>query len=364
MPLWLVVPALALGIWLTSWVASTAPDFENLALGEMTMPIYGSYQGDKIFCSSLADVSQCLDPARKRHLAKRVVWFGNSQLHAINQAKLGDKTAPTLLAEQLRPLGVEVQGFSFPSSSLAELLVAWEYFRRDAHVDVLVVPLFFDDMREQGTREMLRAATDQPEIAASLNATQVGREIVKRLPRQEVNENLDRSRASLQIRSEDRLTALLERCCKMQTERAKARGQIEVQAFYFRNWLFGITAQTARPMIPEAYNHNWAAIIEILKQAKAEKTRVILYIPPLRQDFSPPYDLVAYAKYKVDTAKLAKIYGAQWIDVDAIVPGKYWGTKAATRIGGDPELDFMHYQGAGHRLLESHIAPLVERALK
>jgi hypothetical protein len=361
---WMLVISLVIGIWAAYAVAATAPNFETLALGDTTLGVYGSYKGDKIFCASLDEMPQCLDPARKRALAKRVVWLGNSQLHAINQPKPTDKTAPTLLAESLRPRGTEVIGFSFPSASLAEMLVAYDFMQNDRKVDVLVLPAFLDDTREQTTRGMLRPAIENKAIAARLNGSAVGIELSRRLEKSEDKEVLDRSSQSLQTRSENWLTNLLEDCCGLQTARSNARGQIAIQAFLFRNWLFSVTAQTVRPIIPEAYHHNMAALTEILKQAHENGTQVILYIPPLRQDFSPPYDPEQYRAFKVETEVLAKRYGARWINVEALVPGHYWGTKASTRTGGGSELDFMHYQGAGHMLLEKALAPAIESALK
>ena len=54
----------------------------------------------------------------------------------------------------------------------------------------------------------------------------------------------------------------------------------------------------------------------------------------------------------------------RWIDFDRLVPGRYWGTKAATSLGGKAELDFMHYQEPGHAMLARAMAPQVEAALK
>ena len=357
--------ALVLALLVARWVASTAPDFENLALGEQTFSIYGSYQGDKIFCGSVQEAPECLEPAKVRNLPKRVIWLGNSQLHAINQPKTGEKTAPVLLAEQLRPQGVEVQGFSFPSASLTEMALATAYLESAGHIDVLVVPLFLDDTREQGVREMLRPAVERPDLRTALSKTPTGQTAIAMLSK--INAEDDGAESedpSLQQKSETAITNMLEKCCEMQSIRQKARGQIEVQAFFLRNFIFNVTAQSVRPIIPAAYGQNMQALTDLLSSAKANGTRVILYIPPLRQDFKPPYDLAQYQQFKDSTKLMATQNGADWVDLDAIVPGKYWGTKAATRTGGDPELDFMHYQGEGHRLLAERMIGEVRGALK
>lgn len=353
-PIWVLLLSLILALFIVGRIAAAAPDFDKVALGDQTTAVYGSYQGGKIFCGQIDEVPQCLGPARERNLKTRIVWLGNSQLHAINQLKSGDRTAPVLLAEQLRPKGVEVQAFSLPNSSLSEMLMIWSVYSSDHHINTLVVPLFLDDMREQQVRPLLRAALNNPQVAADLNSSATARQIVARLP-DPIEEEQPTSRQSMQEHSEEAITNVLQRCCGFQTMREKARGQIDIMAVLLRNWAFGITAQTVRPVLPEAYQQNRAALEDMLKRAQAVGTRVILYIPPLRQDYAPPYDMAEYRRFKTDTRTLAGRYGAQWIDADNIVPGRYWGTKASTTLGGKPELDFMHFQEPGHVALAKRI---------
>jgi hypothetical protein len=361
---WQMILALFVGVAMAYWVAAQSPNLETLALGETTAAVYGSYQDDKIFCGSLTELPECLRPAAERKLKKRVLWLGNSQLHAINQPKPGDKTSPTLLAGQLRPSGVEVLAFSFPSASLAEMLVAYAHLQAEHPVDVLVIPAFLDDTREQSTRAMLAPAVNSSPVAAMLADTAVGREVKRRLASSEDKETLDRSDQSLQTKSEDAITRALEKCCGVEFARSQARGLIAIEAFLLRNWLFNVTAQTVRPIIPEAYAHNVAALAELLKRARANGTQVIVYVPPLRQDFSPPYDPAQYTAFKTQIAELATRNGARFVNVETIVPPRYWGTKQATRTGGGTELDFMHYQGEGHALLQKSLEPTIKAALK
>lgn len=364
-PLWVLVLSLVLGVALAGRIAGSATNFEDLALGDQTASVFGSVNGDKVFCGSIAEAPECLGPARQRNLAKRVVWLGNSQLHSINQPKPADRTAPVLLAEWRRAEGTEVIGFSMPNASLTELLVVAAYLDSDRPIDVLIVPLFLDDMREQKVREALRPAVEAPELKARLQQFGAGRYAIDLLAKAAVADAPAETHAlSLQQKSENFLTDRLERCCDVQTTRNLARGEIEVQAFMFRNWAFNITAQSVRPIIPTTYAQNMAALEDIFRLARARSTRVIAYIPPLRQDFKPPYDPQQYAQFKAQTRTLAGRYGVRWVDLDRLVPGRYWGTKAATRTGGAPELDFMHYQGPGHLLLAEAMQPLVSEALK
>jgi hypothetical protein len=364
-PFWVMGLALIFAISIAAWIANNASNFQDLALGDQTFSIFGSLNGDKIFCGSIDEAHECLDPARRRNLKRRVVWLGNSQLHAINQPKPGDKTAPVLLAESLRPNGNEVIGFSMANASLTELMVIANYLQSDRHIDVLILPMFLDDTREQHVREELRAAIEQPRLKAELQELASGRYAIATMAKSaNADAPAESTNLSLQQKSENAITGILEKCCSLQTTRDAAHGQIDVQAYLFRNWALNITAQSVRPIIPVVYQQNMTALEDIFRTAQRRSTRVIAYIPRLRQDFKPPYDPQQYREFKAQTLALAKHYGVRWVDLDRLVPGHYWGTKAATRTGGGPELDFMHYQEPGHVLLARTMEPMIEAALK
>lgn len=360
--LWLMFAALIIAIGLGYWVASTAPNFENLALGDATKSVYGSYDGDKIFCGSLIEAPECLVPAKARALPHQLLWLGNSQLHAINQPRPDDETAPILLAGSQRPRGVEVQAMSFSNASLTEFYLSYLFQKTQRRIDLLIIPLFLDDTREGTVRDELVPIADNPAVRAALRATPTGRRLLTGLPAKE--KAVAGQDTSLQARSEAAITAGLEACCGFQTMREKARGQIEIQIYMLRNWLFNVNAQSIRPIIPDSYDTNMAALDAMLADAAASGTRVILYIPPLRQDVAPPYNPADYARFISDTRALAVRHDTRWIRIDTIVPGRLWGTKAATRTRGDPELDFMHFQEPGHIAVAGAIRPEVEAIFK
>ena len=363
-PLQAILIGLLFAVGLSYWVAGTAPDFEDLALGDATKSVYGSYDGDKIFCGSIDEAPQCLGPVRRRALPQQVLWLGNSQLHAINQPKSDDVTAPVVLARRLRPRRIEVQAMSFPNASLTEFHLAWLFQRQDRHIDVLEVPLFLDDAREGSVRDILVPVARRPDIAATLRSTATGRRTLAGLPAGEKDATGAAAHSpSLQDRSEAAITRALEACCGFQTMREKARGQIDIQTYMLRNWLFNVNAQTVRPIIPDNYSANLAALDAMLADAAAHGTRIITYIPPLRQDVAPPYAPADYARFKSDTAAIAARRGAVFINIDGIVPGPLWGTKAATRTGGDPELDFMHFQESGHVAVAAALGPAIDAAI-
>jgi hypothetical protein len=257
-----------------------------------------------------------------------------------------------------------VQALSYPNGSLSEFYLAYLLERRAAKIDVLVVPLFLDDTREADIRPELAAVARQPWFNTRLAASAAGGALLAELPAGHEDAAAAKEGTTLQARSEAAITGWLERCCGFQTMRENARGQIDIESYKFRNLVFNVSAQTVRPIIPAAYKANMAALDQLLAEAEAEGTRVITYIPPLRQDVTPPYRPEDYARFKAETRALAARHGAIWVDIDGIVPGALWGTKAATRTGGKPEYDFMHFQEPGHVAVAQAITPRVEAALR
>ena len=43
------------------------------------------------------------------------------------------------------------------------------------------------------------------------------------------------------------------------------------------------------------------------------------------------------------------------LDLESIVPSYFWGSKDSTSLDKEQELDFMHFQGGGHKLLADSI---------
>lgn len=340
--------------------AKSEVDLANLALGEETIPVYGSYAGDVIHCEAVADAADCLAPAARRGLSKTVLWLGNSQLFAINQFVEGERTAPVIAAERLRPEGVEMLGFSIANANLVEHMLIYRWLAEQRKIDVLVLPVVFDDTRDLRVRQQVALALDDPAVAADIERSAVGAEILALLPPPPE----EPERGTLQQRSEAAINAALEQCCEMETMRNTVRGEAAVTLFFARNTIFGIDPQSIRRRIPRSYAINMAALEMILTHAEAAGTRVIVYAAPLRSDIAPPYDLAEYAAFKAEAAALAARHGAEFADFDTLVPGELYGTKAATTLGGAAELDFMHFRASGHELLAAAMLLRIEDLLR
>ena len=122
-----------------------------------------------------------------------------------------------------------------------------------------------------------------------------------------------------------------------------------------RNYVFGITPNTKRKIIKGRYQLNRRALERLLEVASKDGVIVIAYIVPLRNDAEIPYLPAEYEMYKSDMESLVKDSGHYFVNIEQLVPGIYWGTKEATTVGGEAELDFMHFQAQGHMLLADEL---------
>ena len=121
--------------------------------------------------------------------------------------------------------------------------------------------------------------------------------------------------------------------------------------YQIRNSVLGITATTTRKMIKGSYRKNQRAYEDILSLANKEKIKVLVYIPPLRNDVKIPYDLNEYKKFKLEAKNIANKYDVNFISFENIIPREFWGFTSSTNLKIIQDLDFMHFEGKGHSLL-------------
>jgi hypothetical protein len=103
------------------------------------------------------------------------------------------------------------------------------------------------------------------------------------------------------------------------------------------------------------------ALSEILALAKNNQIRTFVYIPPLRDDYSRPYDMTEYNNFKAEIKALTVANMANFSDLESLVPNRLWGMKGSTGFNADSEveLDFMHFQMGGHEILANKMFSLI-----
>ena len=130
--------------------------------------------------------------------------------------------------------------------------------------------------------------------------------------------------------------------------------------YLFRNWIFGITPSSVRKMIPGRYRLNMQSLQAIMYSANQKDIKVLIYIVPIRDDVTIPYDLHQYNKFKSEVELAAKKESARFINIEGLIPAKFWGSKPATNLVDVEELDFMHFQAKGHEVLAEKLLSELE----
>jgi len=352
------------GLILKTGFSKKRTRFDELALGVETTSYFSKLDGIPIHCKAVPDALECLAGAKKRALPRAALWLGNSQLHAINQIKAGDENAPPILARKLRPRGLDLVAFSQPNASLQEHYVLFEYLRRRLALRWVILPLVCDDLRETGLRETVQQALKDTQVEQALRSSAEGRHLVQ-IAEAGANKSSSDTAAldqTVQEHAEKALNAWLERHSSVWAARVQVRGKLFEALYKLRNSVFGISAQSARPMIRSRYEANLGALKALLRAAKSGGVGVIAYVAPLRSDVKTPYVVAEYKKFKREAKQLCEAGGAVFANLEDLVPSEYWGSKASTSVGKKVELDFMHFQAPGHKLLADRVGALLDRS--
>lgn len=334
--------------------------FEELALGEETSSYYARLDGLPIHCIGIADAGECIEGAQRRGLSRIALWLGNSQVHAVNQLREGQESAPPVLARRLRDHGVDLLTFSQPNASLQEHYVLFEYLRHRTHLDMLVLAVVFDDLRETGLRPDVTRALEDPATVQALRRTEVGDSLIRNhLELASTDADLAGLRNTIQEHSERILNGWLENNLEMWSLREEARGSVFVGLYRLRNTVLGINPTSKRPLIRGPYDANMAALEAILGSCREAGIRVLVYVAPLRVDVDAPYVPEEYAAFKEDIERRTVAGGARFANLEGLIPAEFWGLKESTSVGGEVEIDFMHFQAPGHIILAGKLGELM-----
>lgn len=346
-----------LAFCIISFFFSGNNNFENLALGTETVTYLAK---DKLNNSihvvriDKQEESSFINAWKDRGKKNVIFFLGNSQTHSINQKKRNDINVIELLHDSLNSSNVEVLCHSFPNASMQEFYLSFKYWHRKLPIKTLIIPLFFDDFREDGIRDVFFEKLVNSKFVLDNNSNLVNQKINTNLKGywgSKVNlDTAETSKSTIQERVEKSINNYLENNTVTWNQRENVRGDFFVWIYKLRNTIFGIRAQSIRKMIPLRFEYNMDALKLILADAKKNNVKIILYIPPIRKDVNLPYEKVDYHKFKEDLMNL-KSHNCMVLDFDDIIPGKLWGFKEATNLLEKREVDYMHFQFKGHQIL-------------
>ena len=371
----LVAPLLLGFIIAFSWLnyqygTKVTTNFADFALGYETQVYQPQLDGQSLHAiNEFSQFNAVVKGWESRGKKRAVLWLGNSQLHAINQLKNGAKNSVEFLHNSLQPKDLDVIGFSLPNASLQEHYVMYEYAVDKMPVDYLILPIFFDDLREDDIRAQLFDVAVSESCKANVRESSVGDKAQKVFTEANTGSVTSATQnndyAALKETTQDRVERGINNWLSAKSiiweQRADARSGVLTKLFILRNTVFGIKPTSKRKMIKARYDANLRAFDDLIKAARKRNTKVIIYVPPIRHDVEVPYDVAEYNNFKETLSKLSQEKGAYFVNLDDLVPPQYWGTKDSTTFGGATEIDFMHFQATGHKLLADALLEFVQQ---
>ena len=372
---------LILGILLIHFIANFKSNIKlnEFALGENNTSGSGRVNKERVHCYYMSDINECIKSYNKQPIKEIILWLGNSQLDAINQYNQGDQTASVNLHIQLKKHKKYLLTISQPNANLQEHYTLISYFLDSLKIDLLILPIVFDDMRENGIRYDLLDVFKSENAIKNLSKSQIGISIIDEHASDnikntdnkystnksnsnnkiELSKDLSFSDNSIQEKVEKYLNDQLNTFWFVWTQRADIRGYLFTKLYQFRNWVFNINASSIRNIIPAYYDKNLKSYEAIIDLANKKNIKVLPYIVPIRHDVKIPYDKEEYNKFKNDIFNISKKNNINLINLEKLIPGKYWVTKNSTNLIDKQELDFMHFQSEGHTLLSNKLYSLI-----
>lgn len=375
---WLLLE-IAIGFFLSYFIVNVLfsgdRKFEDLALGTETVTYNAVDEAGRPIHIQKTDLEQSsglLKSWKKRGEKPVILFLGNSQTHSINQQKEGEVNFIELLYKSRDDSKDDILCISLPNSGLQEFYLVYEYWKKLLPIKTVVIPVFMDDLREDGIRDFYFEELIQSKFQLEDTINQVPKKINSELrsywqSRKQTTASADNKSESVvtfQERSESYLNQKLEKS-KTWINRPNVRGEFFNWLYRFRNTVFRIKASTIRKMIPQRYQSNMESLLLLLGDCIKADKKVILYIPPIRSDVPLPYNKVEYELFKtiIKQFAVAKPANVYFKNFESIVPGELWGYKAATSLDSEKEIDYMHFQFKGHQILADSLQGTLNQAL-
>lgn len=362
----IIILSLILSFIFISKFFNEPQNFEEFALGAETSSSFALKNSIPIHLDRLTKErhDNLIKGWQLRGKKEVIFCLGNSQTHGINQMKNGESTYNDLLFDEFASQDLNVLTHSIPNANLQEFYLLFSYWTTQVPIKYLTLPVFMDDLRETGIRQIYMPLLS--EIGFQLSSEEgidqkINSQLSQQLLTSDESQDMLGIKETVQEKTEKYLNNELGDHFTSWNYRPQIRGQLFTNLYILRNTLLGIDAQTKRKMISSRMNENMAALNALLKLAANKGIKVVLYIPPIRQDVEIPYELKEYELFKATIEKVSSDFpGIYFYNLEDIVPGEYWGMKDATNLSGKPEYDFMHFQFEGHRNLANALIPKLQ----
>ena len=322
-------------------------NFNELAITKDTSFKIEKIKDQKIICTGKEDFYDCIKFNKKNN----VLLIGNSQLTGINQKKNEDFLTSYYLFKSLKKKDHNLITFALPNGSFTEFLILFEYIISKVKIKKLVLPIVFDDLREGRIRkDISNFFVDENFKLKFANSLHKKKIIKKILNEKKITKRHD-NKKTIQEYTENKINYFLNYCCSHESKKLTASTKIYHNLYLLRNYVFNIKPTSKRKMIPGFYEENVNSLQEIIELSKDNGIEIYLYISPIRNDLQMPYVYDEYKDFKLFVENIAIINKINFKNFENIIPNNLWGTKPGTKLHTKNEVDFMHFKGAGHKIL-------------
>ena len=229
------------GIVILYWILGfnkTNINFEDLALGDKATSHFGKVGSLHVHCMDDRDINLCINSYLNAGTNNNVtLWLGNSQLHAINQYKKGQNTATIKLHNLAKKYNQYLISISQPNANLQEHFLITAYLIKKLPIKYLILPVVFDDMREDGIRSNLKNILEDKRTINLIQKYETGKNLLleNKNYKKDYNEH-----TSLLTKSEAYLNSQLNHIWILWSERPSFRGNIFNFLYRLRNFIFQI----------------------------------------------------------------------------------------------------------------------------
>jgi hypothetical protein len=218
-------------------------------------------------------------------------------------------------------------------------------------IKTLILPLVFDDMREDKIRQGIKETLEDKDTIIRIKKTFTGKKLISRYKDKDIAGNELIKKETIQDNFEKKINIKFEKIWSVWENRHGLRSELINKLYQLRNLIFGITSTTPRKIIRGPYTDNINAFKDILRLANKKNINILTYISPIRNDFKIPYDLNEYNDFKKEIKVISQKFNINLYNFENIVPAQFWGQRKSINHHDIENIDFMHFKSEGHRLL-------------
>jgi hypothetical protein len=294
-----------------------------------------------------------MDKANKSGHFSTALWMGNSQLHSINYYQTGDLLAMEYVQKRLdsAQAGVKIFQFSSPHLSLIEELVyVDEIVDKKIIPEILILPVTYRSFHFSNIRDELKRLGGYKNHDNFFKDAQLT-ELFKYEYENDTRGKLVSKTKTWQDLSEESINGLLDSTVPNYMFRNNVKSFVKYFPIYVHHQVVDLDKDRGIKGDARTVNYNILALEEILKFAKENGLKVILYQVPHPQD--PDYffyDRQAYKDFFETIEEKIKAYpNVYYMNLSKIIPLDLWG------LSNDGVKDTYHFKAEGHQILADSI---------